>query len=304
MSAISKILLVDDSPGHISLLGGVLGDDYDLLVANNGREALDLVDQEVPDLILLDVVMPGMDGYEVCHRLKSNSATKDIPVVFTTANTAVEEVVKGLEAGASYYLTKPIDTKLLRAVVKSVLTEQAESRVLQEKTQEASTIPCNFLDSGSFSIRTTDEAHDLAVLLSQLCPDPIKSVLGFGELLVNAVEHGNLGITYAEKTKLFENDCWNEEVERRLNLPENRDKRVRVQYETVGDERHFLIVDEGEGFDWKPYLEIDPNRVFDSHGRGIAMASKVGFGIIEYRNKGNEVLVTVSQNGASGPEND
>jgi CheY-like chemotaxis protein/anti-sigma regulatory factor (Ser/Thr protein kinase) len=291
----TKILLVDDSPGHISLLGGILDADYDILVANNGLEALKLVKDECPDLILLDVVMPEMDGYEVCQKLKSDPTTHDIPVVFTTANTNPEEIAKGLEVGASYYLTKPIDIKILRAVVKSVLSEQAASRALQEEAQDTTSTLNRFLDSGNFSIKTTDEANELAVLLARFCPDPKRSVLGLGELLVNAVEHGNLGITYDEKTDLYENDQWKAEVERRLLLPENRDKQVVVQYEHLDGELRFLITDQGEGFDWKPYLEIDPARVFDTHGRGIAMAAKVSFDSIQYQNRGNEVLIIIKQ---------
>jgi anti-sigma regulatory factor (Ser/Thr protein kinase) len=104
-----------------------------------------------------------------------------------------------------------------------------------------------------------------------------------------------LGITYSEKTNLHENDRWDDEVERRMHLPENRDKRVAVHYENLDDEIRFLIIDEGNGFDWKPYLEIDPSRVFDTHGRGIAMAVKVSFDSIQYQNSGNEVLVTIKQ---------
>jgi DNA-binding response OmpR family regulator len=184
MSITAKIMLVDDSPGHISLLGGILDAEYDILVANNGPQALELAKEELPDLILLDVIMPGMDGYEVCQKLKSDEVTHDIPVIFTTANSDVEEVVKGLDVGAAYYLTKPIDIKILKAVVKSVLNDLAASRALQEEVQASGGAFHDFLDKGSFSIKSTDDAHNLAVLLARLCPDPQRSVLGLVELLL------------------------------------------------------------------------------------------------------------------------
>ncbi|MBF0195299.1 MAG: response regulator [Magnetococcales bacterium] len=295
MSISAKIMLVDDSPGHISLLGGILDADYDILVANNGVQALELANAELPDLILLDVVMPQMDGYEVCERLKSDEKTSDIPVIFTTANSDPEEIVKGLEVGASYYLTKPINSKILRAVVKSVLEDIADNKSLQEGLDTTDKSSYDYLDKGTFSIKTTEDAYNLAVQLARLCPDPQRSVLGLLELLMNGVEHGNLGITYSEKSELNETDQWKQEVERRLQLPENINKSVVVEYEKLDEELRFFIVDEGKGFDWEPYMEIDPNRVFDSHGRGIAMALKVSFDSITYQNSGNEVLAVVKR---------
>ncbi|MBF0379971.1 MAG: response regulator [Magnetococcales bacterium] len=301
MSITAKLMLVDDSPGHISLLGGILEADYDILVANNGEQALALAAAELPDLILLDVIMPEMDGYEVCQRLKNDEVTSEIPVIFTTANSNPEEIVKGLEVGASYYLTKPIDSKILKAVVKSVLEDIADSKNLKEEVDANEDGYFDYLDRGFFSIRTTDDAHELAVRLARLCPDPQRSVLGLLELLMNGVEHGNLGITYREKTILNEKDRWKQEVNRRLQLPENLNKKVVVEYEKLDDELRFLIVDEGEGFDWEPYMEIDPSRVFDTHGRGIAMALKVSFDSINYQNKGNEVLAVIKRNSDDKP---
>jgi CheY-like chemotaxis protein len=295
MSITAKIMLVDDSPGHISLLGGILEADYDILVANNGFQALELASAELPDLILLDVIMPKMDGYEVCQKLKSDDLTSEIQVIFTTANSNPEEIVKGLEVGASYYLTKPIDSKILRAVIKSVLSDIADSKSLQEQVDTSDGGYFEYLDRGFFSVKTTEDAHNLAVHLAKLCPDPQRSVLGLLELLMNGVEHGNLGITYSEKTVLNEKDQWKQEVHRRLQLPENSDKRVIVEYEKRDDELTFLIIDEGVGFDWEPYMEIDPNRVFDTHGRGIAMALKVSFDSIKYQNSGNEVLAIIKR---------
>ncbi len=78
-------------------------------------------------------------------------------------------------------------------------------------------------------------------------------------------------------------------------LPENQAKRVIVEYECLDDEVRFLITDEGKGFDWKLYMEVDPNRVFDTHGRGIAMAAKISFDSIQYKNCGNEVLAIIKR---------
>jgi len=111
--------------------------------------------------------------------------------------------------------------------------------------------------------------------------------------MVNAVEHGNLGITYEEKSALLEAGGWLAEVERRLTLPEHRGKRVDVRVLRCDDELRFTICDRGNGFEWSRYLDIDPRRAFDRHGRGILMARHVSFSSIEFRGTGSEVVASV-----------
>ena len=96
-----KILIVDDMPENILLLSKNLEDDYEILFATDGEKALEIAfSEECPDIILLDVIMPTMDGYEVCSRLKANSETSDIPIIFITAKPEVDDETKGLELGA------------------------------------------------------------------------------------------------------------------------------------------------------------------------------------------------------------
>ncbi len=92
-----RILIVDDQPGNLQLLKSILRKEYKLSFATNGIEALEAVEMSEPDLILLDVMMPEMDGYEVCRRLKSDEKTKDIPIIFVTARQQEEDEIKGLE---------------------------------------------------------------------------------------------------------------------------------------------------------------------------------------------------------------
>ena len=104
----STILVVDDNPVNIDFLLGLLFA-YDVRAALNGESALDQITQEIPDLILLDVAMPGMDGYEVCKIIKSDPKTKNIPVLFLSAHVNVESIKKGFEVGGLDYITKPYD---------------------------------------------------------------------------------------------------------------------------------------------------------------------------------------------------
>ncbi|MGL1892529.1 MAG: response regulator [Spirochaetaceae bacterium] len=111
------ILVVDDTPENIDILLEILGEVDDLSVALSGEDALEIVEDETPDLIVLDVVMPGMDGYTVCKTLKANDKYKDIPIIFLSGNDSAEEVQKGLDLGAVDFQTKPIDPEKLIAAI-------------------------------------------------------------------------------------------------------------------------------------------------------------------------------------------
>ena len=101
------VLVVDDTEANVDILVDTLGEIYDVSVAMDGQGALEVVAEDPPDLILLDVMMPGMDGYEVCERLKANKKTRGIPVIFVTAKVEVADEIKGFGCGAVDYITKP-----------------------------------------------------------------------------------------------------------------------------------------------------------------------------------------------------
>jgi anti-sigma regulatory factor (Ser/Thr protein kinase) len=129
--------------------------------------------------------------------------------------------------------------------------------------------------------------------VAQLCPEPQRVVTGISELLLNALEHGNLKIGYEEKSRLMRNGEWQQEVERRLDAPDNAEAYIELEFD-VNDERVLIRVsDQGEGFDWRPYMELDPKRAFDPHGRGIALARLSSFDTLDYRGCGNEAVATV-----------
>lgn len=126
------ILAVDDQPNNLKVIAGVLGDEYQLSIANNGHNALKILDKLVPDLILLDIMMPGMDGFEVCHEIKLRPQLKDIPVIFLTAKTEISDIVKAFEAGAVDYIFKPFNPLEVKARVNSQLQLFHTSRQLKE----------------------------------------------------------------------------------------------------------------------------------------------------------------------------
>jgi sigma-B regulation protein RsbU (phosphoserine phosphatase) len=116
------VLIVDDNPTNIDLLVNTLKNDYRLSVAKNGHKALDYAERYLPDLILLDIMMPGINGYEVCARLKTTFQTKDIPVIFITAMSETEHKTRGFEVGAVDYITKPFHAAEVKARVRTHLS--------------------------------------------------------------------------------------------------------------------------------------------------------------------------------------
>ncbi len=131
-----KILVVDDTPENIDVLVGILKQDYQVKAAINGEMALKIVRASTPDLILLDIMMPGIDGYEVCRRLKADHTTRHIPVIFITAKIGIQDEIHGLELGAVDYITKPISPPVVEARVKTHLALANQNRELDRKVRE------------------------------------------------------------------------------------------------------------------------------------------------------------------------
>ena len=127
-----RLLLVDDQAINIQALYQVFAADHQVLMATSGAQALALCASQLPDLVLLDVQMPGMNGYEVCRRLKSDSATRDIPVIFVTAQNDDQAETQGLEVGAVDFISKPFNPKIVRARVRTHLTLKAQADLLRQ----------------------------------------------------------------------------------------------------------------------------------------------------------------------------
>ncbi len=131
------ILVVDDTPENIDVCRGILSDDYRIKVALNGERALKIAESaSPPDLVLLDIMMPEMDGYEVCERLKANPLTKRIPIIFLTAKNQMEDEMKGFSLGAVDYITKPISPPIVKARVRTHLALYDQNRILEDKVRQ------------------------------------------------------------------------------------------------------------------------------------------------------------------------
>ncbi len=128
------VLIIDDQPNNLALMNNLLKDQYNIRVANNGKHGLEIAQSDTPpDLILLDIMMPEMDGYEVCQQLKTNPGSHDIPVIFLTAKAEIKDEQFGLNMGAVDYITKPVYPPILLARVKTHLLLNAATDLLRAK---------------------------------------------------------------------------------------------------------------------------------------------------------------------------
>lgn len=286
----AHILIVDDEIFNLEIISEYLDDNYKISTAEDGVIAWKMLEKSPDDfdVILLDRMMPNMNGLEVLAKIKQHPVLQYCPVIFQTAKASVSDIAEGMNAGAYYYLTKPFEEELLLSVIKTAVNDRlCFKEILQNLEQTKLTM--GMLNSAVFEFKTLEEARSIASLISNACPEPASIVMGLTELMVNAVEHGNLGISYAEKSILNELGTWIEEVNIRLQLPENINKIASIDFRRLADTIDITITDQGQGFNWKTYMDFDPNRLMDNHGRGIAIANQLSFSSIEYKEKGNKV---------------
>ncbi len=290
-----QVLVVDDEVANVELLEEYLDDSgYEVTSAYDGESALSmmLAADDNFDVVLLDRMMPGMDGVDVLRAMKKERRLSGVPVVLQTAKVGEEHVLEGLQAGAHYYLTKPFSHGQVMAIVDTAARQSAHSKAIQAELERMSDTLCA-MSFGRFEVRTIEDCIGLAAVLGSMCPNANDAAVGISELLFNGVEHGNLGLNYDDKSAGLRDGNWSHEVTRRLALPEYRDKRVRVEVERCAGQLRLLIVDEGEGFDWREFEEFDPARLLDEHGRGIMMARAMTFRELNYRGCGNEVEAVI-----------
>lgn len=228
------------------------------------------------------------DGLDVLNKIKAHPILKLVPVIMQAESRDERDMTESLRAGAHYYLTKPVEDELLLAVVKTAVTDHANYRSLQTQVEHCEGRLAH-MQAGHFQIRTLEEAALLGKLLASAYPDADLVVVGITELLINAIEHGNLEIGYQKKSDLIAAEGWLDEIERRQRSAPYASRYVDVMFQRSPGEIRLNIKDQGCGFDWQRYLEIHPDRVYDSHGRGIAIAKQVSFDELDYLGEGNEV---------------
>lgn len=291
------VLVVDDDPNNVEILVLYLEDSeegYVVYTGSDGVEGWETLQRHKDEinLILLDRMMPNMNGMQFMEKLKADDSVANIPVIMQTAAAEKEQVREGLSLGVYYYLTKPYDEEVMLSIVRAAICHYAEQRSLRNQLKEH-TSRLHLVKECYFEVSTLDDIRYLSTFLANFYPNPNLVVVGLSELMLNALEHGNLGITYKDKTRLLQSNTWEQVVQHRQTLPEHKKKIVLIHFKR-GKNITLTIKDEGKGFDWHGFMELDPGRATHCHGRGIALAKMLSFDTIEYKGCGNEVVCSVS----------
>lgn len=199
----NTILIVDDTPENIDILVDLL-EGFEKQIAINGADALETAwENNPPDLILLDIMMPEMDGYEVCKRLRENSKTKEVPVIFLTAKTEKDDIIKGFEAGGQDYVTKPFDARELIERVKTQLELKTQREILknmnvvleekvQERTMQLSESNKRLEAANNKLLVLDDSKNNFLKLISHEIRTPLNGILGSTSFLSEMIEDPEL----------------------------------------------------------------------------------------------------------------
>ena len=292
---VKRLLLVDDEPFNLELMTELLEDaGYSTTQAHDGEQAWQTLSREGEQFsaILLDKMMPGISGLELLKRIKGSDRLAFLPVIMQTAVGAAASVQESLAGGAFYYLTKPFSRDMLLAVV-GAATEHWDRHQYFAELAHQQLDALKHLQQAEFCFRNLQEARCVTALLARTSKTPEKTATGLFELIVNAIEHGNLELDYQEKTQLQREDRWQDVLQQRLDDPELGARQVCVAMQRQQDDLHFTIRDQGKGFDWMRYLQDDPKQLLSSHGRGIMIARKLSFDLLQYQGCGNSVLAVV-----------
>lgn len=293
-----QLLLVEDELTSLKLLQSFLKNEpFDLTIARDGKEASELLAARPADFfqcIISDINMPKMDGLELLTQLKQDPERKHIPVILETAVSGEQDIKKGIELGAFYYLIKPVTKETLLSLITAALQDY-HNYLEATRSLNRNTTPSPLLKSGQFTFKTIKQAKNLAQFIALMTSEPETLAMGFQELMINAIEHGNLGITYDEKTKLVARGQLKDEINHRLSQKHHRDKFVNVELCRHENQLTVTIQDMGDGFDYRKYMNFSIERAMDNHGRGIMMANKLSFEKLEYQGNGNTVTCTTSK---------
>ena len=283
------IMLVDPVRSHLGRTEHhLVNSGFKVLCAEKGQDALQRLTGTPVDVLLWDADTADVSVLDALSELKQNDNTREIPVVVQRLVWNDDEVIAAMRAGAYYYLRKSFNFCLFRSLVEAAI---ADPNHTVRPWTERSELPVNqgLMVTTEFRFRTLEETKEITNYISATCRDADRLQMGLWEIMINAVEHGNLAISYAEKSQLVDKGLWDLEVAHRLSSPELSHRFATVECEPKDDWLIFKVRDQGTGFDRQPYMEISKARAVDLHGRGIALAASLCFEKIEFQGDGNEV---------------
>lgn len=290
MSKYINTLVVDDEPLNLEIIGEYLEDGYyNPVYANDGDVALERLKEKTDfDVIVLDRMMPRMDGMQFLKVIKQDKNLRDIPVIMQTAANTPQQIAEGIENGVYYYLSKPYTKQVFLSIVNAAYDDFRQRLEIRKHIKEYGHA-MSMISEGKFNFSTPEQAKSLAVLIGSCAANSEGVMLGLTELMLNAVEHGNLGFTYEEKRGFKLAGTWDSELQNRLFYPEYKSKVANLSVIKNQNMVSVTIEDQGAGFDWEKYTKFDSSRLMDPNGRGLLMIMSSGFKRFEYKGKGNIV---------------
>lgn len=294
MSDEKYILVVDDDPTMQMVLQGMIEKaGFKPVIAENGERALQFIEIGGANIsvVLLDRHMPDMDGFEVVEKIKSLHSKHSIPVIMQSGSKTPEDIKSAIDAGIFYYLTKPFKIEALQNALHFAIDQAVLLSILDDRIEHGYT-PFSLIKTASFEFRTREEARKMAILLSALFPGPYRVFPGLLSLLMNAVEHGKLGIGYQEKSAMIDRVSFQNEVDALEQKSENRDNIIEVQFIHKNDRFSVRITDKGAGFDWKAWVTFKDEHSSSTHGYGILKALG-SFDEVKYNTSGSQVMASI-----------
>ncbi len=282
-----SILVLENRKGSLSPIVTMLAKNrYKTQTSNHATQAYTQLLQSPKMFSAIILEHPLINVLEFVKKILSNSALTTLPIILHTSDN-IEEIEEAIRTGIRYCLPKSFQDPLTLPIIQAAIQDQ--TRYLQSQDDLDGMKAATFLSKAHFQFKHLKEAQILGSFLSQACPNPRLAVVGLIEIFINAIEHGNLNISYEEKSRLEKENRWMEEVERRIALPENINKIVKVDFERTKQALHIKVIDEGQGFQPDQYQHLDAKRIFHTHGRGIVIAKGLVFSELRYSEKGNEV---------------
>jgi len=262
------------------------------IIVKNINDALPLLKEKQGEIATVVCDIPIDDNHFEADltRLKNNKEAKYVPFIGINRSNKFDPPVSR-QLFFHILATPRAGSNLIHTIISAQSDYKRYLVLLSEVKSRTSAI--GLIRSGTFRLQTLQQADALTTMLSLASPEPAIVALGLSELLVNAIEHGNLNISYAEKSDLLESGEWENEINNRLASLAYKDKYVEITFERTDDKITLIITDQGLGFDWKKYITPDMGDITDKHGRGIALANAMSFSEIHYNEKGNKVTATI-----------
>jgi CheY-like chemotaxis protein/anti-sigma regulatory factor (Ser/Thr protein kinase) len=292
-----RILVADDDADSLRFIAeAVQRIGHTPVTAGNGKEAMEILRAQGGqiDVIFLDRIMPYMDGSAVLQFIAHDPVLRQIPVILQSGAGDDAPVDAAIAAGLFYTLAKPYEATMLQSVLAAAARQAQKSRRLARRLGHHQA-GFDLISSAKFSFRTLEQAENLACFISNFFPEPEHVVTGLAELMINAIEHGNLRIGEIEKQELLKSNSWQAEIEKRLADPAYAHLRAEIAITRRDGGIYVVITDQGEGFEWQNYIKISPERATQNCGRGIAHAATVCFDTLRYDHIGSKAIAFVQE---------